>query len=110
MSHTCSQKDIRKQKKQPKSYSKRLTYDKSQRSTSGTNKLTKQLVHKQKMSTGKGKTRRLYCSEIPSDSRKGDTLVQCNACVQWTHTECVARVRLRSGMSSPATSAMMISR
>ena len=89
MSHTFSQKDIRKQKKHTKSYSKRLRYEKSQSSTSGIQKL-QMTASKQNMSTGEDKTQCLNCSEMSLDSRKGEIWVQGDEYVQWTHKECAA--------------------
>ena len=87
MSHICSQKDIRKQKKQTKSYSKRLRYEKSQSSNSGIQKL-QITASKQNMLTGENKTQCLYCSEMSSDSTKGEIWVQGDEYVQWTYKEC----------------------
>ena len=92
MSHTCSQKDIRKQKKQTKSYSKRLRYEKPQSSTSGIQNLL-MTASKQNMSTGEDKTHCLYCSEMSSDSRKGEIWVHGDEYVQWTHKKCAGHAR-----------------
>ena len=48
---------------------------------------------KYNMSTGEDKTHCLYCSEMSSDSRKGEIWVHGDEYVQWTHKECAGHDR-----------------
>ena len=89
MSHTCSQKDIRKQKNKTKSYSKRLRYEKSQSSSSGIQNYKWQLVNRI-CRLEKTKHTAYIAQKCFQDSRNGEIWVQGDEYVQWTHKECAA--------------------
>ena len=89
MSHTCSQKNIRKQKNQTKSYSKRLD-TKSRSQAAVVSKNCKWQLVNRICRLEKTKHTAYIAQKCFQDSRKGELLVQGDEYVQWTHKECAA--------------------